>query len=257
MKKFNPGAIVASVAILICACISGAMSVSALTINGDEFLSGLVSVGTSLGIDIGDYVSTETTTEKQTSAPGSEDDLSSFLTGLGVKLDVQFVTDLITFLSSERTFADWVYTEYGDSVEIPESVRTMSTNEVIMFLLGAALYPTESAATTNGDYVFVPSETQSAGETTTRKPHSETETRSTIIIIPPDEETEVKRRTGDVNADGRITAADARKILRAAAGLDKLTGAAADAADVNGDSVITAKDARSVLRFAAGITTSF
>ena len=139
MKKFNPGAIVASVAILICACISGAMSVSALTINGDEFLSGLVSVGTSLGIDIGDYVSTETTTVKQTSPAGSEDDLSGFLNGLGVKLDIQTVTDMVSFLSSGRTFADWVYTEYGNSVEIPESVRTMSTNEVIMFLLTVVL----------------------------------------------------------------------------------------------------------------------
>ena len=257
MKKFNPGAMIISAVVLICACIYGAMSVSALSLDGQDILSSLVSVGTSLGIDINDYVTTETTTVKQTSPAGSEDDLSGFLNGLGVKLDIQTVTDMVSFLSSGRTFADWVYTEYGNSVEIPESVRTMSTKDVIMFLLGSALYPTESAATTNGDYVFVPSETQGVSESTTGRPHTVTETRSTIIIIPPDEETQAKLRTGDVTADGKITAADARKILRAAAGIEKLTGAAADAADVNGDSVITAKDARSVLRYAAGITTSF
>lgn len=258
MKKFNPGAIICSVVILICACSCSVMSVSGLSAQGKDILSDLASVGTSLGIDIGDYVSTsETTTVNQTSAPQAEEQLGELLSGLGVKLDILSVTDMVSYLNSGKSFVDWIYDNYGDTVDIPESVRTMSTKDVILYLLGTALYPTESTAgTTNGDYVFVPSETHKADETTTRKTEIETQSKTNIVIYPSNE-TMTSRKTGDVNDDGKITAADARLILRAAAGIQVLSGDAADAADVNGDSVITAKDARSVLRYAAGITKSF
>ena len=59
--------------------------------------------------------------------------------------------------------------------------------------------------------------------------------------------------TGDIDADGKITAADARLIIRAAAQIDTLTGAYAVAADVNGDGKILASDARTTLRVAANI----
>lgn len=62
-----------------------------------------------------------------------------------------------------------------------------------------------------------------------------------------------ENRNGDVNFDGKITAADARLILRSSAGLQLLTSAQMTAADINGDSKITAADARSVLRMAAGL----
>ncbi len=58
--------------------------------------------------------------------------------------------------------------------------------------------------------------------------------------------------TGDINADGEITAADARLILRMAAKLDNVTDPALlAAADLNKDGVITADDARIALRIAA------
>lgn len=59
--------------------------------------------------------------------------------------------------------------------------------------------------------------------------------------------------TGDVNYDGDITAADARLILRASAGLELFTVGQKTLADVNGDSRVSAADARLVLRISAGL----
>lgn len=59
--------------------------------------------------------------------------------------------------------------------------------------------------------------------------------------------------TGDVTSDGDITSADARKILRAAAGIEKIENEFFIAANVNGDKKITASDAREVLRVSAGL----
>ena len=58
---------------------------------------------------------------------------------------------------------------------------------------------------------------------------------------------------GDANGDGEITAADARTILRASAGLESLDPAQEKNADVNNDGQITAADARSALRRSAGL----
>ena len=59
--------------------------------------------------------------------------------------------------------------------------------------------------------------------------------------------------TGDIDSDGKVTAADARRLLRTSAGLETLTGAFFVAADVNMDGKITAADARKTLRVAANI----
>ena len=56
---------------------------------------------------------------------------------------------------------------------------------------------------------------------------------------------------GDVNGDGKLTAADARRILRASAKLEDLTPAEKMRADFDGDGKITASDARAALRKAA------
>lgn len=57
---------------------------------------------------------------------------------------------------------------------------------------------------------------------------------------------------GDLNGDGKITAADARIALRIAAKLQKATAAQLKAGDINGDGKITAADARAILGMAAG-----
>ncbi len=58
---------------------------------------------------------------------------------------------------------------------------------------------------------------------------------------------------GDVDGDGKKTAADARKTLRAAAKLETLSETAAYAADVNNDGDITAADAQKILNDVAGV----
>ena len=56
---------------------------------------------------------------------------------------------------------------------------------------------------------------------------------------------------GDVNGDGKITADDARKALRASAKLENLTNKETLAADINGDGKVSADDARTILRKSA------
>lgn len=60
--------------------------------------------------------------------------------------------------------------------------------------------------------------------------------------------------TGDLDSDGKVTASDARLLLRASAKMDNLTGAFSIAADVNLDGKITAADARKTLLVAANMT---
>lgn len=56
---------------------------------------------------------------------------------------------------------------------------------------------------------------------------------------------------GDVNGDKKVTAADARIVLRVSAKLEKLEGDYIKAADVNKDNKVTAADARTILRVSA------
>ena len=59
--------------------------------------------------------------------------------------------------------------------------------------------------------------------------------------------------SADIDGNGKITAADARLALRAAAKIDTIDGVYSFAADVNGDEKLTAMDARTILRKAAGL----
>ena len=69
--------------------------------------------------------------------------------------------------------------------------------------------------------------------------------------------TPVPNKIGDIDADGEITASDARLILRHVAKLQILEGDALTAADVNGDGVVDASDARLVLRYVAKLIDKF
>ena len=60
-------------------------------------------------------------------------------------------------------------------------------------------------------------------------------------------------RPGDMDADSKVTASDARTVLRAAVGLDVLTPEQFAAADADHDNKITASDARLVLRVSVGL----
>lgn len=61
----------------------------------------------------------------------------------------------------------------------------------------------------------------------------------------------VLNRPGDLDGDGKITAADARLVLRIVAKLDKKTNENTLTADVTGDDTVKADDARMMLRIAA------
>ena len=62
---------------------------------------------------------------------------------------------------------------------------------------------------------------------------------------------------GDADLDGKITAADARLILRNSVGLETLVGNALFAADRDGDGDIDAGDARLTLRASVGLEPVF
>ena len=74
----------------------------------------------------------------------------------------------------------------------------------------------------------------------------EISTDDSDVVIEFDE-----TKFGDINKDGKITASDARKLLRCAANLEKVTEYIFTYGDFNRDGKITANDARTALRVAA------
>ena len=60
----------------------------------------------------------------------------------------------------------------------------------------------------------------------------------------------LNRALGDIDGDGKVTAADARLALRAAVGLELLDEEQMKYADVDGDGKLTAADARAILQIA-------
>ncbi len=58
---------------------------------------------------------------------------------------------------------------------------------------------------------------------------------------------------GDVDGDGKISAADARLALRASVGLENLSDLQEEAADIDSDKKISAADARMILRASVGL----
>lgn len=62
-----------------------------------------------------------------------------------------------------------------------------------------------------------------------------------------------KAAKGDIDGDGKVTAADARIAMRAAVGLEKLNDKQKEAADMDDDGKITAGDGRAVLRKSVGL----
>ena len=62
---------------------------------------------------------------------------------------------------------------------------------------------------------------------------------------------------GDVDGNGKITASDARRVLRHSASIELLSEDGAKAADVDGNGKITASDARKIMRESAGLTKNY
>ncbi len=83
-----------------------------------------------------------------------------------------------------------------------------------------------------------PTTTEPSGKPTTTKP-------STTKPVADDS------LLGDLNGDKKITASDARQILRVSAKLDKISDAKMTIADIDGNKKVTASDARIALRISA------
>ncbi len=86
--------------------------------------------------------------------------------------------------------------------------------------------------------------------------------RATVKVTGRDGETVTKTALfeyvadasrGDVNFDGRITAADARIVLRYSAKLESLDSSQIERADMNYDDNVASSDARIILRISAGL----
>lgn len=107
---------------------------------------------------------------------------------------------------------------------------------------GTASYPTLTVTNLKGTFLKQVADVQviTGGEASTEKPSEETTDGETFM-------------RGDVNEDGRITAADARLALRASASLEILSETQKKAADIDKDGSVTASDARAILRFTAGL----
>ena len=82
-----------------------------------------------------------------------------------------------------------------------------------------------------------------------------------VVVVNEDdynneaEKNPVSAVKGDVDLNGKVTAADARLALRKSAKLEDLSSDQFRNADVNGDSMVSSTDARLILRYAAGLST--
>lgn len=108
-----------------------------------------------------------------------------------------------------------------------------------------------SYCTANGHYVSV-TVTPATGAT---DPSTKPSDPSTDPSDPSTDPVKPAGMKGDVTGDGKITASDARLVLRASAMIETLSAEQFAVADVTGDGKITASDARKILRASAMIET--
>ena len=155
-----------------------------------------------------------------------------------------------------------------------KSVKLLSLMLSAVMLIIAV--PMGVMATSNGkgaslEAASVTGEDKSEVESTTAEPVKPTEpttkgedesTTAPVVTEPTTKGEEVSSeeasseapkpvKMGDLDGDGRITAADARIALRISARLENPTKAQMEVGDLNKDGKITADEARAILRFAA------
>ncbi len=98
---------------------------------------------------------------------------------------------------------------------------------------------------------FVNSHTLQLSESGTYRATIEIYVGSDIMKKHAEFKYDADRLRGDADSNGRITAADARLVLRFAAKLQKYTQSQAEISDMNDDRRITSADARLILRISA------
>ena len=139
-----------------------------------------------------------------------------------------------------HTYGDWYTTLEPTCVDKGEQTRSCSA---------CGKKETKEVSATGehnyGNWVVVKEATQ---DTEGLKEHSCNDCSKTESQVIPSLSSVLK---GDVNGDGKISAADARMVLRAAAKLEVLSADVFEIAEVTGDGKITAADARKILRVSA------
>ena len=131
----------------------------------------------------------------------------------------------------------------------------VSATVIAVFADSNDLFAAEEAVSVTEEDVTV--EDTTVAETTTEAPTEVTTEAPTEEVSEEESETQPEKtyRLGDVNFDGKITAADARLALRFSAKVQTPTADEFIVANVILDNTITAFDARQILRVAARIIT--
>lgn len=131
----------------------------------------------------------------------------------------------------------------------------VSATVIAVFADSNDLFTAEEAVSVTEEDVTV--EDTTVAETTTEAPTEVTTEAPTEEVSEEESETQPEKtyRLGDVNFDGKITAADARLALRFSAKVQTPTADEFIVANVILDNTITAFDARQILRVAARIIT--
>ena len=218
-----------------------------------------------------------------TEPAAQEEDMSRLLD----RFDRFDIVRMILYLTaSGGSFADWLRLNYGEAVDIPESLEGLDTGTYVALAMrifnievGEYLGYTTTTAPAESTTAFVfPSvvrptlpdvsdaettATTAAGPVTTTKIYRELtviRTETTLVPVSIDEGSSSDFPGlvyGDVNWDGKVLANDARLALRISARLENPSPMALTAADVNRDGYVLAADARQILRYSARLQSEF
>ena len=254
-------------------------------------LIGAFVASTLAGADTVVTVDPDWTTVTMPTEPAVDTDTveSDMLTWLGGFTQLDLVR-MILFLSlTDGTLADWLRQEYGDQVDIPESLENLESDQYVAIAmrlfnikvddyLGVTTTVKGRDETTTG-FVFpqidrptlesttaelVPAEFTTAGGGNTTGQYVELtviqpQTTTAPVSVDESDSSAIPANfiLGDVNWDGKVLANDARLALRISARLENPSPAAIAAADVNGDRYVLADDARQILRFSAKLQKEF
>ncbi|MCR5782954.1 MAG: dockerin type I repeat-containing protein [Clostridia bacterium] len=261
-----------------------ALAISVLLI-GAIVASTLAGADTVVTVDPG-WTSGTMPTEQPVDTREVENDM---LTWLGGFSRMELVR-MILFLSlTDGTLADWLRQEYGDQIDIPESLENLESDQYVAIAmrlfnikvddyLGVTTTANGGNETTTG-FVFpqidrptlepttaglVPAEVTTADGGNTTGQYVELtviqpQTTTAPVAVDESGSSDIPAGLirGDVNWDGKILADDARLALRISARLENPSPAAIAAADVNGDRYVLADDARQILRFSAKLQKEF
>lgn len=145
------------------------------------------------------------------------------------------------------------------TTESTTAVTTTELTTVTTTAVTTTVPTTESATEPTTIPTTVPTTIPTTAQTTvpTTETTTESTTAETTTIQPDSSESTTETTTkaeplqGDINGDGKITAADARLALRASSKLMTLTDEQLLLSDMNGDSKLNAADARTILRIAS------